>query len=118
MGLIPIWTSADTVHSPPLKKFGKLSTAFSRSTILSSIGKEPQRAHLLTFIFLARLFRLRGKKVKMADNEEHVIKPQSTTPVTDTSDWPLLLKNYDKRAHSSQLLPIQYATDPVPLTPL
>lgn len=36
-----------------------------------------------------------------AQEDEHVIKPQSTTPAADTSDWPLLLKNYDKRAHSS-----------------
>ncbi|KAI8620945.1 pseudouridine synthase [Chytriomyces sp. MP71] len=27
---------------------------------------------------------------------EHVIKPSSTTPAMDTSEWPLLLKNYDK----------------------
>lgn len=41
--------------------------------------------------------------IKMADKheDEHVIKPQTTTPAADTSDWPLLLKNYDKRAHSS-----------------
>lgn len=30
-------------------------------------------------------------------DDEHVIKPQSTTPASNTSDWPLLLKNYDKR---------------------
>lgn len=34
-----------------------------------------------------------------AQEEEHVIKPQATKPATDTSDWPLLLKNYDKRAN-------------------
>ncbi|KAJ3084566.1 centromere/microtubule-binding protein cbf5 [Rhizoclosmatium hyalinum] len=27
---------------------------------------------------------------------DHVIKPSSATPALDTSDWPLLLKNYDK----------------------
>lgn len=35
-----------------------------------------------------------------ANDDEHVIKPQTTTPAADTSDWPLLLKNYDKRAPS------------------
>ena len=30
------------------------------------------------------------------DEEEHLIKPQSSTPALDTSKWPLLLKNYDK----------------------
>ena len=29
--------------------------------------------------------------------EEHIIKPQAVTPAIDTSTWPLLLKNYDKR---------------------
>lgn len=32
-----------------------------------------------------------------AQEEEHIIKPQATTPAANTSDWPLLLKNYDKR---------------------
>lgn len=29
--------------------------------------------------------------------EDYSIKPQAVTPSLDTSDWPLLLKNYDKR---------------------
>lgn len=37
--------------------------------------------------------------VVKAQEEEHVIKPQASKPATDTSDWPLLLKNYDKRTH-------------------
>ncbi|KOS19343.1 Centromere/microtubule-binding protein cbf5 [Escovopsis weberi] len=28
--------------------------------------------------------------------EDHIIKPQAATPAVDTSEWPLLLKNYDK----------------------
>lgn len=38
-----------------------------------------------------------GKKDKAAaaDDEDYMIKPQSTTPKLDTSKWPLLLKNYD-----------------------
>lgn len=39
-----------------------------------------------------------------AQEEEHVIKPQASKPATDTSDWPLLLKNYDKRTNSHTLL--------------
>lgn len=27
--------------------------------------------------------------------EEYAIKPEATTPAVDTSDWPLLLKNYN-----------------------
>lgn len=34
---------------------------------------------------------------KEAADEEFSIKPQASTPQLDTSSWPLLLKNYDKR---------------------
>lgn len=34
---------------------------------------------------------------KAAAEEEHWIKPQATAPAIDTSQWPLLLKGYDKR---------------------
>lgn len=30
-------------------------------------------------------------------DDEHCIKPQAVTPALDTSSWPLLLKNYDRR---------------------
>jgi len=29
--------------------------------------------------------------------DDQFIKPQATTPAIDSSDWPLLLKNYHKR---------------------
>lgn len=53
--------------------------------------------------------------------EKGIIVPQSTTPAADTSDWPLLLKNYDKRACPSFLLEsaapdaITSLTDKLPL---
>jgi H/ACA ribonucleoprotein complex subunit 4 len=31
------------------------------------------------------------------DEADYAIKPEATTPALDTKDWPLLLKNYDKR---------------------
>lgn len=34
---------------------------------------------------------------KKQEEEEYTIKPQAVTPAVDTSQWPLLLKNYDKR---------------------
>jgi H/ACA ribonucleoprotein complex subunit 4 len=34
---------------------------------------------------------------KTTTEEEYAIKPQAVTPAIDTSSWPLLLKNYDKR---------------------
>lgn len=33
----------------------------------------------------------------MDGEEEMVIKPENVTEKPDTSDWPLLLRNYDKR---------------------
>lgn len=39
------------------------------------------------------------KKNKEKDNDadkDYMIKPQSTTPSLDTSQWPILLKNYDR----------------------
>eukprot|EP01045_Picozoa_sp_COSAG04_P044345 COSAG04_NODE_14998_length_547_cov_0.924107_1_plen_67_part_10 len=36
------------------------------------------------------------KSKEKAGDDDHVIKPQSSVPKLDTSDWPLLLKNYDK----------------------
>jgi H/ACA ribonucleoprotein complex subunit 4 len=35
--------------------------------------------------------------VKQDDGEEKIIKPEAVTPKVDTSDWPLLLKNWDQR---------------------
>lgn len=33
---------------------------------------------------------------ELQTQEDYVIKPESTTPTLDTSNWPLLLKNFDK----------------------
>lgn len=38
--------------------------------------------------------------VKHGEEEEFAIKPQASVPHLDTSSWPLLLKNYDKRKFS------------------
>ncbi|CCF39254.1 centromere/microtubule-binding protein cbf5 [Colletotrichum higginsianum] len=48
--------------------------------------------------------------VKHSEEEEFAIKPQASVPHLDTSNWPLLLKNYDKRnvektGHSGTLDP-------------
>ena len=48
------------------------------------------------------------------DEEEHIIKPEATTPVLDTGDWPLLLKNYNRLlVRTGHFTPI-----PVGCTPL
>ena len=31
------------------------------------------------------------------DEADYSIKPEASTPALNTSDWPLLLKSYDKR---------------------
>lgn len=33
---------------------------------------------------------------KEEDDKDYSIKPENTGPVVDTSDWPLLLKNYGR----------------------
>lgn len=35
--------------------------------------------------------------VQGKDDVEYSIKPETVTPAIPTSEWPLLLKNYDKR---------------------
>jgi hypothetical protein len=37
------------------------------------------------------------KKAAAEDGQDYSIKPQAAVPSIDTSSWPLLLKNYDKR---------------------
>ena len=37
------------------------------------------------------------KTKKGEEQEDYAIKPQAVTPAIDTSSWPLLLKNYEKR---------------------
>ena len=32
-----------------------------------------------------------------SDEVEYTIRPENSAPTVDTSQWPLLLKNYDKR---------------------
>ena len=66
---------------------------------------------------------------------EYSIKPETVTPAIPTSEWPLLLKNYDKRAflslstifysitallygvsfesHLTVVEPLQYSCEPV-----
>ena len=37
------------------------------------------------------------------DEADYSIKPEAVTPALNTSDWPLLLKGYDKREWSSKI---------------
>lgn len=45
---------------------------------------------------------------------EYSIKPQKSTPALDTSQWPLLLKNYDKLlVRSGHFTPIPSGCNPL-----
>ena len=47
-------------------------------------------------------------------SKEHIIKPESTGPSADTSEWPLLLKNYDKLlVRSGHYTPIPVGSSPL-----
>jgi H/ACA ribonucleoprotein complex subunit 4 len=37
------------------------------------------------------------KKENVADEDNQIIKPEQISPNVNTSDWPLLLKNWDQR---------------------
>jgi hypothetical protein len=37
--------------------------------------------------------------VKQDEGEELIIKPEAVTPSINTSEWPLLLRNWDQRKH-------------------
>ncbi|KAL0428570.1 UNVERIFIED_CONTAM: H/ACA ribonucleoprotein complex subunit [Sesamum latifolium] len=55
----------------------------------------------MTDVQLSHSEKTKKKKNKSKDEEENdavdfLIKPQSYTPPVDTSQWPILLKNYDK----------------------
>ena len=46
--------------------------------------------------------------------EEYAIKPESTTPAVDTSDWPLLLKNYNRLlVRTGHFTPIPVGCNPL-----
>jgi H/ACA ribonucleoprotein complex subunit 4 len=36
-------------------------------------------------------------------DEDYSIKPEAVTPSVDTSEWPLLLKNYNKRTRHNPM---------------
>ncbi|RKU45046.1 centromere/microtubule-binding protein cbf5 [Coniochaeta pulveracea] len=52
--------------------------------------------------------------VKAGAEEDFSIKPQATTPALDTSNWPLLLKNYDKLlVRTGHFTPIPNGSSPL-----
>ncbi|KAJ7070918.1 putative rRNA pseudouridine synthase [Mycena amicta] len=57
---------------------------------------------------------LTREQVSAAQLEDYKIKPESAVPRLDTSDWPLLLKNYDKLlVRSSHFTPIPQGSSPL-----
>lgn len=51
--------------------------------------------------------------VAKQDEEDYSIKPTAVTPSLDTSNWPLLLKNYDKREYTAREKRMILDPDPV-----
>ena len=51
---------------------------------------------------------------ELQTKEDYVIQPETTTPTLDTSDWPLLLKNFDKlNIRSAHYTPIPNGHTPL-----
>ncbi len=56
----------------------------------------------------------RGQVVSAQVNGDYAIKPESSQPKLDTSQWPLLLKNYDKLlVRSAHFTPIPSGCSPL-----
>lgn len=48
------------------------------------------------------------------EEEDYVIKPESTTPAIDTSEWPLLLKHYNRLlVRTGHFTPIPVGCNPL-----
>ncbi|WRT67765.1 centromere/microtubule-binding protein CBF5 [Kwoniella shivajii] len=55
-----------------------------------------------------------GQVTELQQNEDYAIKSEAVTPKLDTSQWPLLLKNYDKLlVRSSHFTPIPTGVSPL-----
>lgn len=48
-------------------------------------------------------------------DDEYTIKPQSSAPAVDTSTWPLLLKNYEKRMSIGGAIRWRRGSRPLPV---
>ncbi|KAJ3334194.1 centromere/microtubule-binding protein cbf5 [Blyttiomyces sp. JEL0837] len=56
----------------------------------------------------------KGKETAATESADYVIKPSSVTPSLDTSEWPLLLKNYDKlNVRTGHYTPISSGCSPL-----
>ena len=56
----------------------------------------------------------RGQIASAQINGDYAIKPESSQPQLDTSNWPLLLKNYDKLlVRSAHFVPIVAGCNPL-----
>ncbi|KAK4039432.1 centromere/microtubule binding protein cbf5-like protein [Parachaetomium inaequale] len=80
------------------------------------IARRPTRTRdTLCFDQTTRGLNAKALVKKGGDNgdEEYMIKPQNTVPSLNTSDWPLLLKNYDKMlVRSGHFTPIPNGSSP------
>lgn len=56
----------------------------------------------------------KSKEKKSSNENDYVIKSENKTPELDTSEWPLLLKNYDKlNVRSYHYTPIPVGNSPL-----
>jgi len=57
---------------------------------------------------------VQGTVSALQKSGEYLIKPESVKPQLDTSQWPLLLKNYDKLlVRTSHFTPIPMGSSPL-----
>lgn len=75
------------------KKFGKLSAKRQNQYLTTVRSRVRTPASPLPVQFC----KMGDTKKHEADVDEYSIKPQAVAPALDTSQWPLLLKNFDRR---------------------
>jgi H/ACA ribonucleoprotein complex subunit 4 len=70
---------------------------------------------VFAFSYLKLILVDKTKEKKSTSTEkEYVIKPETKTPELDTTEWPLLLKNYDKlNVRSYHYTPIPVGNSPL-----
>ena len=71
----------------------------THSSAHTQVHNKPLNLHRFSTVTMALVVGKNGEQIKEA---EYFIKPEATAaPPVDTSEWPLLLKNYHKREYFS-----------------
>ena len=97
-------------------KFSNLEKTYPRTYIPVLCGLKNDEGATLVIPITAQAHSHPKMAVVPAKGQEvdYTIKPEATTPAVDTSDWPLLLKNYNKLlVRTGHFTPIPVGCNPL-----